>query len=80
MEGGDEFIEIKVTSPHKVGDGMSSYMAYKVITNTNLTYFKMSKVLEKNEYCIEKNENFRSCLAYNCSYARHPLGGRPDTP
>jgi len=44
------------------------------------TYFKMSKVLEKNEYCIEKNENFRSCLAYNCSYARHPLGGRPDTP
>merc|ERR1711892_339563 len=43
MEGGDEFIEIKVTSPHKVGDGMSSYMAYKVITNTNLTYFKKSK-------------------------------------
>merc|ERR1711892_1639825 len=43
MEGGDEFIEIKVTSPHKVGDGMSSYMAYKVITNTNLSYFKKSK-------------------------------------
>ena len=43
IEGGDEFIEIKVTSPHKVGDGMSSYMAYKVITNTNLTYFKKSK-------------------------------------
>jgi len=43
MEGGDEFIEINVTSPHKVGDGMSSYMAYKVTTNTNLTYFKKSK-------------------------------------
>jgi len=43
MEGGDEFIEIHVTSPHKVGDGMSSYMAYKVTTNTNLTYFKKSK-------------------------------------
>jgi len=43
MEGGDEFIEINVTSPHKVGDGMSSYMAYKVITNTNLTYFKKNK-------------------------------------
>jgi len=40
MEGGDEFIEIKVTSPHKVGDGMSSYMAYSVTTSTNLTYFK----------------------------------------
>lgn len=43
MESGDEFIEIKVTSPHKVGDGMSSYMAYKITTNTNLTYFKKSK-------------------------------------
>jgi len=31
------------------------------------TYFKVSKVLEKNEYCIEKNEGFKSCLAYNCS-------------
>ena len=40
MENGDEFIEIKVTSPHKVGEGMSSYMAYKIITNTNLSYFK----------------------------------------
>merc|ERR1719450_1199426 len=43
MEGGDEFIEIKVTDPHKVGDGMSSYIAYKVVTNTNLSYFKKSK-------------------------------------
>jgi len=43
MENGDEFIEISVTSPHKVGDGMSSFMAYKVSTNTNLTYFKKSK-------------------------------------
>ena len=24
LEGGDEFIEVKVTSPHKVGEGMSS--------------------------------------------------------
>jgi len=40
MEGGDEFIEVKVTSPHKVGEGMSSYMAYTVTTSTNLTYFK----------------------------------------
>ena len=29
-----------MTSPHKIGEGMGSYMAYKVITNTNLSYFK----------------------------------------
>jgi len=40
LEGGDEFIQVKVTSPHKVGDGMSSYMAYTVSTTTNLSYFK----------------------------------------
>jgi len=39
-EGNDELLEISVTSPHKVGEGMSSYMAYKITTNTNLTYFK----------------------------------------
>jgi len=43
LEGADEFIDVKVTSPHKVGDGMSSYMAYKVTTNTNLSYFKNTK-------------------------------------
>lgn len=37
---GDEFIQITVTSPHKVGDGMSSYMAYTIKTTTNLSYFK----------------------------------------
>merc|ERR1719266_979968 len=40
LEASDEYIEIHVTSPHKVGDGMSSYMAYKVSTKTNLSYFK----------------------------------------
>jgi len=39
-EGNDEFLEICVTSPHKVGEGMSSYMAYKISTKTNLAYFK----------------------------------------
>ena len=28
----DVFIEVTVSSPHKVGEGMSSYLAYKVIT------------------------------------------------
>merc|ERR1711988_269974 len=31
------------------------------------TYFKISKVLEKNEYCVAKNDQFKDCLAYNCS-------------
>jgi len=39
-EGNDEFLEITVTSPHKVGEGMSSYMAYKISTKTNLAFFK----------------------------------------
>jgi len=40
LEGGDEYIEISVTSPHKVGEGIGSYMAYRVSTKTNLSYFK----------------------------------------
>ena len=38
---GDEYIQITVTSPHKVGDGMSSFMAYTIKTTTNLSYFKV---------------------------------------
>jgi len=37
---GEEYIQISVTSPHKVGDGIGSYMAYTIKTNTNLSYFK----------------------------------------
>jgi len=44
----DEFIDIKVTSPHKVGEGMSSYMAYKITTKTNVNYFK------KTEMCVDR--------------------------
>ena len=40
-ELGEEYIQITVTSPHKVGDGISSYMAYTVKTHTNLSYFKV---------------------------------------
>ena len=38
--GGDAFIEVSLAEPHKVGDGMSSYLAYKVTTRTNLNYFR----------------------------------------
>ncbi len=36
-ESGDQFqMEITVTEPKKMGDGMGSYMAYKVNTKVNL--------------------------------------------
>jgi hypothetical protein len=31
-EGEEEFLTVIVSDPHKVGEGMSSYMAYKVST------------------------------------------------
>lgn len=30
-ENEDQFIEITVSEPHKIGDGMGSYIAYKYI-------------------------------------------------
>ena len=36
----DEFLEISVTKPRKIGDGMSSYMAYQVKMKTNINYYK----------------------------------------
>ena len=39
-EAADKFIEIDISEPHKIGDGMSSYMAYKVTTKTNLKLFR----------------------------------------
>ena len=33
-------IEIAVSDPHKVGEGMGSYMVYTVTTKTNLPYFR----------------------------------------
>lgn len=39
-ESGDQFIEITIKEPQKVGDGMGSYLAYKIITRTNVKLFK----------------------------------------
>lgn len=36
----DQFIEIKVEEPKKVGDGMKAYVVYRVTTKTNLPYFR----------------------------------------
>ena len=35
LDSGDDFMYISVTDPNKVGEGMSSFMAYKVVTRTN---------------------------------------------
>ncbi|XP_069691171.1 sorting nexin-2 isoform X1 [Periplaneta americana] len=39
-ECGDQFIEVTVTEPQKVGEGMGAYVAYKVITKTNMPIFR----------------------------------------
>ena len=39
-EGGDQFLEISVSEPCKRGDGMSAYVAYKVVTRTNMKLFR----------------------------------------
>ncbi|CAG9821478.1 unnamed protein product [Phaedon cochleariae] len=36
----DDFLEIHITEPAKVGDGMGAYMAYRVTTKTNMPMFK----------------------------------------
>ena len=39
-EAADTFIEVTISDPQKVGEGMSSYMAYRLTTKTNLKHFK----------------------------------------
>ncbi|ESO92389.1 hypothetical protein LOTGIDRAFT_162699 [Lottia gigantea] len=42
----DEYsITIKVTDPHKVGDGMSAYIAYKVLTRTTIPAFRKAELM-----------------------------------
>ncbi|XP_055682655.1 sorting nexin-2 [Lutzomyia longipalpis] len=36
----DQYIEITVSEPQKMGDGIGSFIAYKVTTNTNIMKFK----------------------------------------
>uniref|UniRef100_F6TTI7 Sorting nexin-2 n=1 Tax=Xenopus tropicalis TaxID=8364 RepID=F6TTI7_XENTR len=46
---GDAFdVEIGVSDPEKVGDGMNAYMAYKVTTKTSLSMFN------KNEFSVRR--------------------------
>ncbi|XP_055956342.1 sorting nexin-2 [Patella vulgata] len=42
----DEYtIDIRVTDPHKVGDGMSAYIAYKVLTRTTIPAFRKAELM-----------------------------------
>lgn len=45
-ESYDQFLEISVSDPQKVGDGMGSYIAYKVNTKTNMPLFR------KNQFSV----------------------------
>jgi Phox homology (PX) domain protein len=45
-ECGDQFIEVTVTEPQKLGEGMGAYVAYKVITKTNMPLFR------KRSFCV----------------------------
>lgn len=47
-EDRDEFIEISITEPQKVGDGMGAYMAYRITTKTNIPLFK------RNEFSVTR--------------------------
>lgn len=40
---GDYFIDISVSEPQKVGDGMGSYLAYKITTHTNMPKFSKNQ-------------------------------------
>ncbi|XP_011212354.1 sorting nexin-2 [Bactrocera dorsalis] len=42
-DNGDYFIEVTVAEPQKVGDGIGSYLTYKVTTKTNIPKFKRSE-------------------------------------
>lgn len=43
-EDDDFFMEITVHEPHKVGEGISAFMAYKVVTKTNMRSFNSAEV------------------------------------
>lgn len=44
IEGGDQFIEITISEHQKIGDRISAYMAYRVITKTNMQIFKAKEL------------------------------------
>ncbi|CAH1113593.1 unnamed protein product [Psylliodes chrysocephalus] len=48
LENEDEFLDISITEPQKIGEGMGAYMAYRVTTKTNMPMFK------KKEFSVSR--------------------------
>ncbi|KAL3250039.1 hypothetical protein MRX96_055650 [Rhipicephalus microplus] len=40
---GEEFVEISVREPQKVGEGMGAYVTYRVVTRTNAPYYRKTQ-------------------------------------
>ncbi|XP_076339012.1 sorting nexin-2-like [Tachypleus tridentatus] len=49
-ESGDQFLNISVNEPQKIGDGMGAYMIYKVETKTNFPYFKTKNMVVSRRF------------------------------
>uniref|UniRef100_H3CW14 Sorting nexin-2 n=1 Tax=Tetraodon nigroviridis TaxID=99883 RepID=H3CW14_TETNG len=50
-EGDDRFdVDVAVTNPEKVGDGMNAYVAYKVSTRTSLAMFRSKAFTVRRRY------------------------------
>jgi len=49
-EHGEEHLLVTVSDPHKVGDGISSYMVYRVFTRTNLHCFRRTSFTVMRRY------------------------------
>ncbi|KAK2704443.1 sorting nexin-2-like [Artemia franciscana] len=43
--GSEGYIKISVAEPKKVGDGMSSYLVYRVVTRTNIRFFSKQEMV-----------------------------------
>jgi len=43
-------LDIRVTEPEKIGAGMSAFVVYRVLTTTNLSYFRGTELLVKRRF------------------------------
>ena len=48
QEADDQFIQITISEPHKIGEGISSFMAYKVYSKSNM------KIFRKDSFCVTR--------------------------
>lgn len=44
LQSDDKFITISVKDPQKIGDGISSFLTYNVVTHTNIGLFKKTEM------------------------------------